>query len=240
MTEFTDSRWSDGSFSKGYRDSADDFIPDRRRLVEITQFLYRYLRNRRTGNTMLDLGCGDGLFVHELFKDNPDLEATLVDASDEMLAAARRRLERHAATHFVKASFQELLADDPSDETFDFILSSLAIHHLDPDQKETLFRYVFSHLNPGGFFLIIDVVRAPTEALEDLYLALWKEWIMGNCDPSKRTELHTVPLEYKENPDNRPDSLMFQLRALDSIGFKDVDCYYKFGIFAIFGGVRDK
>jgi tRNA (cmo5U34)-methyltransferase len=239
MTEFNDSRWSDGSFSKGYRDSADDFIPERRKLVEMTQFLLRYFRDRRTGNSVLDLGCGDGLFVHELFNCNPDLEATLVDASDDMLAVARLRLAGHSTARFVKASFQELLADDPLDETFDFILSSLAIHHLHPDQKEALFGYVFSHLNPGGFFLIIDVVSAPTEALEDLYLTLWKEWIMGNCDPSKRTELLTVPRKYRENPDNRPDTLMFQLRALERIGFKDVDCYYKFGIFAIFGGVRD-
>jgi tRNA (cmo5U34)-methyltransferase len=31
-----------------------------------------------------------------------------------------------------------------------------------------------------------------------------------------------------------------QLEALQSVGFKDVDCYYKYGIFAIFGGKKQE
>jgi tRNA (cmo5U34)-methyltransferase len=29
-----------------------------------------------------------------------------------------------------------------------------------------------------------------------------------------------------------------QLTSLEEIGFKEVDCYYKYGVFAIFGGRR--
>ena len=35
---------------------------------------------------------------------------------------------------------------------------------------------------------------------------------------------------------NRPDTLEDQLSALIDAGFSDVDCYYKNGIFAVFGG----
>jgi tRNA (cmo5U34)-methyltransferase len=239
MTGFTDSRWSEAAFSQGYRDSADDFIPDRTGLIGITRFLYHHFMGRRTGNSVLDLGCGDGLFVHELFRIDPDLEATMVDGSAEMLAAARQRLAAHPRTSFVQATFQEILSRDPFEAMFDFVLSSLAIHHLGTDQKEALFGYVFSHLNQGGMFVIVDVVRAPTDTLENAYLALWEDWILRNREPSKRTELQAVPGKYRANPDNRPDSLMFQLRALEMIGFRNVDCFYKNGIFAAFGGTKD-
>jgi tRNA (cmo5U34)-methyltransferase len=239
MTGFIDSRWGDAAFSQGYRDSADDFIPERRKLVQTIQFLYRHFLNGRNGNSALDLGCGDGLFVQQLLRIDPDMEATLVDASADMLAAARNRLSGLERAHFVQASFQDILIDDPLRVSFDFILSSLAIHHLDREQKEALFEYVFSRLKPGGMFVNVDVVRAPTAPLEEMYLALWEEWIVCNCDPSNRVKLSQVPQKYRENPDNKPDSLITQLRALERIGFKNVDCYYKFGIFTIFGGTKD-
>ncbi len=238
MTGFTDSRWNDSAFSQGYRDSADDFIPERRKLVEITKFLYRHFISGRDDRSVLDLGCGDGLFVQELLRIDPDMEPTLVDASEDMLAAARRRLSGHERSRFIRGSFQDVLADDPLPASFDFIQSSLAIHHLGPDGKEALFEYVFSHLKPGGMFVNVDVVRAPEAALEDMYLALWKEWIIANCNPPKKAELSQVPRKYRENSDNRPDSLLDQLRMLERIGFDNVDCFYKFGIFTIFGGTK--
>ena len=47
-----------------------------------------------------------------------------------------------------------------------------------------------------------------------------------------------LPNQYKNNPDNMPDTLENQLKSLESAGFKNVDCYYKFGIFSIFGGEK--
>lgn len=47
-----------------------------------------------------------------------------------------------------------------------------------------------------------------------------------------------LPEQYKNNPDNHPDTLNIQLNALKSVGFQQVDCYYKYGIFAIFGGEK--
>jgi len=37
---------------------------------------------------------------------------------------------------------------------------------------------------------------------------------------------------------NKPDTLANQLRALKSAGFVDVDCYFKNGIFVVFGGAK--
>ncbi len=44
--------------------------------------------------------------------------------------------------------------------------------------------------------------------------------------------------QYKDAEENKPDTLKDQLDALRTIGFKDVDCYYQYGIFTMFGGRR--
>ena len=83
---------------------------------------------------------------------------------------------------------------------------------------------------------LLDVVLPPTKTLERWYLSQWKEWIDTNVSEDKKSEVLPIPQKYKDNPDNTPDTLSSQLESLKKIGFIDVDCYYKYGIFAIFGG----
>jgi tRNA (cmo5U34)-methyltransferase len=238
MTSFDDSHWSDSGFAQEYRDQADGYIPERRKLIEIAQSLYRYFTRSCRTHRILDLGCGDGFIVQELLKVDDSIDATLVDGSQEMLEAAGKRLARFEKAHFVNTSFQDLLMEDPLKGTFCFVVSSLAIHHLVMAQKEALFKYVHHHLDPCGLFLNIDVVLSPTDDLEECYLGLWQEWIDAHADVSQKAALLPVPRQYKDNSDNTPDPLLPQLQALERIGFKNVDCYYKCGIFAMFGGSK--
>jgi len=187
---------------------------------------------------ILDLGCGDGLFIQELSKAGKPAKITLVDGSAEMLAAARKRLAGLKDLHFFQASFQQLVAEDPLNGTFDFIYSSLAIHHLQRKEKEELYAYIHQHLSAGGWFVHYDVVLPPSAILENWYLTLWGEWIKTHTPEEKRAQLRHYPRQYKENPDNMPDALDSQLEILKKIGFHHVDCFYKYGIFSLFGGCR--
>ena len=139
---------------------------------------------------------------------------------------------------YIKASFQEVLAGDILDNNFNFVVSSLAIHHLTMAEKKSLFHEVYDCLDAGGYFLNIDVVLSPTDTLEQWYLSLWKEWI-----EEKKADLgikgdyfSDITRRYKDNRDNKPDTLKGQMDALMDTGFKEVDCFYKFGIFAMYGG----
>jgi tRNA (cmo5U34)-methyltransferase len=186
---------------------------------------------------VLDLGCGDGALTNELLKDDNKMEATLIDGSSEMLEKAWERLKSYDGLNYIHTTFQDLLENDVLTRDFDFIISSLAIHHLYTEEKESLFHYIYHHLNFGGFFLNIDVVRAPTEELEEWYRLLWKEWIRENEIKRKSEKsFQYLPTQYQNNQDNHPDTLEKQLKALKSAGFKEVDCYYKYGIFSIYGG----
>jgi tRNA (cmo5U34)-methyltransferase len=240
MPDFDNSHWSDSGFAQEYRDQADGYIPERHCLIEITKSFFRHMVRGSQPRRMLDLGCGDGLMVQELLKVDATIDATLVDGSTEMLQAAGKRLARFEKMHWIHASFQDLLAQDPLQNTYNFVLSSLAIHHLAMPEKQSLFEYVYRHLEPDGFFLNIDVVLSPTDDLEEWYLTLWQEWIDTHAANSQKASLLPVPRKYKDNLDNVPNPLLPQLQALERIGFRNVDCYYKYGIFAMFGGSKRK
>ena len=95
-------------------------------------------------------------------------------------------------------------------------------------------------MNNRGFFVNIDVVLAPIEPLEQWYLSLWKTWIEERkaALEIEGDYYEDVIRRYKDNKDNKPDTLGSQLRALESVGFKGVDCFYKHGIFTMYGGMR--
>ncbi len=238
MTEFDKSNWAKAEFSRGYRDNADLFIVERRRMLSILQSFYACFVQDGSRKTVLDLGCGDGIVTSVIAEADPSVSATLVDGSPDMLKKAGERLSGLQNTRYVCATFEEIIREDKVGGAYDLIASSLAIHHLTPDAKKSLFRYVYDHLMPGGHFVNIDVVLAPSRCLEHWYLSLWREWITERTRALqlKEGQFEAVVDGYKDNKDNKPDTLAVQLDALRDVGFLDVDCFYKYGIFTIFGG----
>jgi tRNA (cmo5U34)-methyltransferase len=240
MTEFNKSQWAKPEFTQEYRDSADVYIVERKRLLEILNSFYKRFIGNKPNSNILDLGCGDGIVIYELLKIDNSIEATLIDGSEDMLNKAKDRMKEFGNLHFIRASFQEIINKKITLQRYDFIVSSLAIHHLTMEEKTALFKTIYSHLNADGYFLNIDVVLAPSDALEQWYLLLWKQWI----DERKSfwgvegSYYDDIIKRYKDNADNRPDTLDAQLDALQTIGFKDVDCFYKYGIFTMYGGKK--
>ena len=238
MSKFEKSRWADSEFSQGYRDDANIFLPFRGQFIEVSKSLYGHFISQNVEAKVLDLGCGDGLFIQELSKSFKPSKVILVDGSAEMLGAAQKRLSGQDGYYFIQASFQQLFADNTLSESFDFIYSSLAIHHLPFDEKKKLYAYIYERLSPGGWFIHYDVVLPPSEKLEKWYLSFWREWITGHPSEERREQLLGIPDQYKGNLDNMPDTLGSQLEVLKDVGFCNVDCFYKYGIFSLFGGSK--
>lgn len=245
MSKFEKSEWAEKKHATEFVENADIYILERKRLFEVLRSFYRYFfLNRDLGRRIkvLDLGCGNGALTMEILKEDDEIQATLVDGSSEMLKNARENLKLYDNMNFVHKTFQELIEeeldeDDVLVDEFDLVVSSLAIHHLHMEEKRSLFHYIHNHLYHGGFFLNIDVVKAPVNELESWYRVLWSEWIRENQSSLwVKTSFEHLPLRYKDNSDNHPDELQDQLDALKAVGFQKVDCYYKYGVFSIFGG----
>ena len=111
MTEFNKTNWAKAEFGQRFIEEAEISVVERRRMLEILKSFFRRHRKETGGNTVLDLGCGDGILTHELLAVDPWLSATLVDGSAAMLERAKNRLEGSEKISYVQASFQEMLKD---------------------------------------------------------------------------------------------------------------------------------
>jgi tRNA (cmo5U34)-methyltransferase len=241
MSDFTRSSWSEESFSTNYLDRADIYVLERRRMLRLLASIYKQVSGGRKGLRLCDLGCGDGIISETLLKCDHTISATLVDASASMLQKARERLSDFRNLAFIEARFEEILDGSIGLPPADSCVSSLAIHHLDMEGKAQLFRYVHDHLAEGGHFINIDTVRPPSAELERLYFSIWSEWMQSMMDRAgieDETPGDVIRRYQDPSSTNKPDTLEEQLASLKDSGYKNVDCFYKNGIFAIFGGQK--
>ena len=159
-----------------------------------------------------------------------------------MLEKAGANLSEYRSLSYIRANFDEILNGSIDPGVHDAFISAQAIHHLDLKKKASLFRLVSERLSTGGVFVNIDVVLPPSDALEKLYFELWAGGMqqmaersgMSGFDPSSVIQRYQSP-----ESSNRPDTLHDQLDALRGAGFVNVDCFYKNGIFAVFGGQKE-
>lgn len=115
---------------------------------------------------ILDLGAGTGETARRVLIKHPDARVVLVDASAEMLEAARLALPEDRIEKIVVRQLEDPLPDGP----FDLVVSALAVHHLESADKRRLFRRIAESLKPGGRFVLADVVIPddPSQAISPL------------------------------------------------------------------------
>jgi len=113
---------------------------------------------------VLDLGTGTGETARRVIARHPQVELVGVDASADMLDAARTRLGDRADLRCQK------LEDPLPAGTFDVVISALAVHHLDAPGKADLFHRIRDSLDTDGRFVMADVVVTddPTDMVTPL------------------------------------------------------------------------
>jgi SAM-dependent methyltransferase len=175
---------------------------------------------------ILDLGCGDGRLLALALLARPEAEGIALDFSPAMLDAARARFEGDArvtvVAHDLSAPLPDFsdLADVAGLGTFDAVISSFAIHHLVDTRKRELYWEIHELLEPGGRFCNLEHVSSPTETLHaEFFQALGQT--VADEDPSNKC----IPVDV-------------QLDWLRSVGFEDVDCFWKWRELALLAGTK--
>ena len=196
-----------------------------------------------------ELGSGDGALATAVMTSFPNCKYLALDGSDLM----RERLEalpESSAGHLRVADFD--LADSqwpallPS--PLRCVLASLIVHHLDGvDAKKRLFSSVASRLEPGGAFIIVDLVEPVSSQARDSYVRQWDEGVQTRIKQSgEGPEAYEIFREHRwnfyedPNPDpyDNPSPLPDQLNWLREAGFSKVDCFWMYAGHAIFGGYK--
>ena len=240
MTEFEDTSWVSDEFTRHYLLIVDAQIPQRSRLKRIIGSFYRFHPPLSNNPVVLDLGSGDGAMAAVLLGIDPEIKPVLVDASEEMINRAKRRLSGYQSSLFIKRDFHELIGNNADVPACDFIVSSLAIHHIDTGEKNRLIRFAYEKLKPGGWFLLYDTVLPPAY-LEDWYIHLWLEWIRDQkAKMGIDGDMESFVFNHHQAPDHHKniDSLEKHLSMLGHAGFSKIDIIYKYGIFTLLCGEK--
>jgi len=170
-----------------------------------------------TAKRILDLGTGDGRLLALVKIKRPDAISIAVDFSPAMLDAARRRFADNRSVTVSAHNLEDTLPDLGS---FDVVVSSFAIHHLIHERKRALYAEIYACLAPGGVFCNLEHVASVTPELHQEFLSC----IGCTWDT--------------EDPSNKLLDLQIQLRWLREIGFRYVDCHWKWRELALLTGRR--
>jgi SAM-dependent methyltransferase len=164
---------------------------------------------------VLDLGSGDGRLLDLVLHARPQARGVAVDFSPLMLEQLHARFGPASRVEVVDHNLDVPL---PFLDTFDVVVSSFAIHHLEHERKRQLYEEVCAVLQPGGVFCNLEHVASASPYAHERFLQA-----MG-----------ITPAE--EDPSNKLLDVQTQLEWLREIGFVDVDCYWKWRELALLVG----
>ena len=164
---------------------------------------------------VLDLGSGDGRLLGLVLGARPDARGVAVDFSPLMLERLKARFGAGTRVECVDHNLDRPL---PRLGSFDVVVSSFAIHHVEDQRKRALYEEIWTLLEPGGVFCNLEHVASASPYAHARFLQT-----MGITAA-------------EEDPSNKLLDVHTQLEWLRQIGFSDVDCYWKWRELALLVG----
>ena len=104
---------------------------------------------------ILDIGTGTANLAIAIKKRSPNAEILGIDPDEKILKIAKGKIQKEKLDiKLVKAFAQKLPLKSNS---FNYVVSSFAIHHIPSDLKSQAFYEMYRVLRSGGTILIIDI-----------------------------------------------------------------------------------
>ena len=101
---------------------------------------------------IMDLGCGTGLELEELFQMNPYAKVTGIDLTEAMLETLKAKFPDKKITTICGSFFDVNFGE----EVFDAAVSVESLHHFTKEQKIPLYKKLNKALKSGGYFILTD------------------------------------------------------------------------------------
>lgn len=151
---------------------------------------------------IIDLGAGTGLQLIRVYEVFPNVITIAIDISDGML---KKLYERHISDNITiinKSFFEYEFGSD-----IDAVISTQALHHFEPKDKEVLYKKVYDCLKEHGVFVIED------------YFAIDDE------DERKGFEDYKNLVKGLDSHYDTPLTILHEIDILKKSGFGDVEHY---------------
>jgi ubiquinone/menaquinone biosynthesis C-methylase UbiE len=136
------------SFAEGY----DNIFPESPIYLRTIELMVELVEDG-DGSNILDLGCGTGNVASSLHKRFGGAHIVAVDPSEGMLEVAALRFE---GIEGVCVARGDALAIPGNDDEFDYALSNIALHHVQPEQRGECAAELARILKTGGELIYAD------------------------------------------------------------------------------------
>jgi tRNA (cmo5U34)-methyltransferase len=198
------------------------------RYEEMLWAILRYVPDDLDPKRILDLGVGSGNLARLILDRFPGADLVGVDISREMLAVCRQRVTGDRLT-LVQSDFRNL---DLEHGSFDLVVSSISIHHIDDAAKQALFRDLYCLLRPGGVIAYSDQFRGETA---ETYAKHMERWRREALDLGATEDEWRTWMTHQDDHDHHAP-LGDQMAWLRAAGFLDVDCPWRYLLWTVLLG----
>lgn len=136
---------------------------------DVLNTVYKAVREKM--GTVLDIGFGTGVLTQKLYNDG--YKVTGIDFSERMIEIAREKMPE---ADLIQYDFTDGLPKELEGISFDWIISTYAIHHLTDEQKRLFIHELIKHINPSGTIIFGDVAFHTKEDLEQAKKRDQNQW----------------------------------------------------------------
>lgn len=115
--------------------------------------------------TILDLGCGTGLELAEIFKRFPEVSVVGIDITAKMLELLRQKYPGRN----IKLICGDYFDVELGESIYDTAVSFETMHHFSHDKKVRLYEKIRKSLKPGGLYIECDYMVEEQSAEDELF-----------------------------------------------------------------------
>lgn len=234
--ENPDQAWENRAFIESWDTESARERSIREMQLKTVVFMIPHPRERPI--RVLDVGAGFGPLAGAILEDRANATAVCLDGSKEMISMGRERNVKFGSRiEFVRGPIDTQKWSRALSGSFDAIVSARALHHLTHEERLRFFRDAAGLLNAGGCFINADSLLAPSETLRAQYRKARQRWL---GEPSgEKTAGEIQPSRARLPHGAHYNGLMEdELGRLRAAGFRDVDVFWKFTNYAVYGGFR--
>lgn len=211
-----------------YDSKVEQNIP---RYNEMLEALINAIPDNKDEPRILDLGCGTGNITKKVLERFPKAQITCLDLSENMLEIAKDKLSQYENIDYILNDFTTLdIYDD-----YDAIISSLALHHIETDEKKLeMYKKIYDALKEGGVFYNADVLKANSTYNENLNNNTAYDIMRQKGVNEEEIDIY----KNKRDENDVPTTLINHIKMLEQAGFKQIDVIWKFYGNGVYGGKK--
>lgn len=225
-----------------YDADMDIMHPLRWKMIEVALELLPFHQTRFL--RALDLGVGTGVFSKQFLKKYTNSKMVAIDGAASMLELAKSRLgELTQRVEWVLSDFRTMSTTVIRPDTFDVVISSYALHHLNAQEKLAVLKSVVRAIKPGGWFLNADLVMAEAPNVEQRIQEIRVKAIT-DLAPAQDKRFYSTDAtrqfldDLEATEQDQPQTLNQDMRILRESGITNAEVFWKEYREVVIGGSK--